>query len=66
MDCSYCKKPVMIAFELTEDVPGEGPSKRRACFLCVQAQGEKFMAEKRKQWGDHHCVDVQCAHESHR
>lgn len=63
MDCSYCKKPVKISFDITEDVPGEGPSKRRACFPCIVSMGEKIMNEHRQ---EHLCDGSNCTHESHR
>lgn len=45
MECSYCKKPPPggIVLELTEDVPGEGPTRRKACFLCLQLIAERIM-----------------------
>lgn len=45
MECSFCKKscPGGLAFEVLEDVQGEGPTKKRACFPCLSALGEKIM-----------------------
>jgi len=49
MECSYCKKPCRgeIAFELLENVKGEGPVKKRACFPCIQELGERVMRPPR-------------------
>lgn len=49
MECSYCKKPCRgeIAFEILENVKGEGPVKRRACFPCISELGEKIMRPPR-------------------
>jgi len=43
MECSSCKKPTTWAFELIEDVNGEGPTKRHLCFPCIQELGNKIM-----------------------
>jgi len=46
MECSSCKKPTPWAFELVEDVKGEGPTKRHLCFPCIQELGDKIMRPK--------------------
>lgn len=48
MDCSYCKKPVDLAFLMEEQIPGVGPERRRACFSCLSEIGDKKMREIRE------------------
>ena len=47
MNCSYCNKPAKILFLLHEDVPKAGPTRKEACFPCVQDLGEKTVRELR-------------------
>lgn len=47
MDCSYCKKKFKTLFLLQEDIPGEGPTRKQACFSCIQDLGEKAMQDLR-------------------
>ena len=43
MKCSLCGKPARWAFDLLEDVAGEGPARRRVCFPCLAKLGEDIM-----------------------
>lgn len=45
MTCSYCGKETTFAFVLHENVQGEGPSVRQACFPCITTIGERVMRE---------------------
>jgi hypothetical protein len=45
VDCSYCKKPVTLAFDMTEAKPNGGEVKRRACFPCLEDIGRREMAK---------------------
>jgi len=47
MDCSYCQKPRKLVFVLQEDVPGDGPAKKLACFDCLEGIAKKQMQDLR-------------------
>lgn len=43
MLCSYCGKPHKILLLIHEDVQNSGPTRKEACFACLQDLAEKIM-----------------------
>lgn len=52
MECSFCKKPPRggLFFIMEEVVPGGDAQKKKACFPCIMALGEKIMRPPEPVW----------------